>query len=158
MDPRDLIRLGLRLASGAVGGRRGRPRQTELRRAISAAYYAMFHTLAACCANQLAGATPASRNQAAWRQIYRALEHGYARAQCERAISGKFPAGIRDFARQFVSMQFERQNADYDPDERYLRLDVMENIQETERIISQFNHASKAEQRAFAIHVLHRSR
>ena len=159
MDPRDLIKIGLRLASGALGRRRGRPRQTELRRAISAAYYAMFHTLALCCANQLAGRTRASRSQAAWLQVYRALEHGYTRAQCEKhSVMSRFPVGIREFAQQFVFMQFQRHSADYDPGEHYLRLDVLKHVQETERLISQFNAAPKADQRAFALYVLLRSR
>ena len=43
MNPRDLIKIARQLASGAVDGNRGRPRQAELRRAVSAAYYALFH-------------------------------------------------------------------------------------------------------------------
>ena len=46
MNPQDLLRIAEELARGAIGGGRGRPRQAELRRAISAAYYALFHTLA----------------------------------------------------------------------------------------------------------------
>lgn len=66
MNPRDLIRIARQLASGAVGGNRGRPRQAELRRAVSAAYYAMFHALALSGANTLAGSTRANRSQRAW--------------------------------------------------------------------------------------------
>ena len=79
MNPRDLIRISRQLASGAVGGSRGRPRQAELRRAVSAAYYALFHSLALCCAERLAGSSRASRRDQSWIQTYRALEHGYAR-------------------------------------------------------------------------------
>ena len=43
MNPHDLIRIARHLASGAVGGIRGRPRQAELRRAVSAAYYALSY-------------------------------------------------------------------------------------------------------------------
>lgn len=55
MNPRHLIRIARQLASGVVSGSRGRPRQAELRRAMSAAYYALFHALAYCCADRLAG-------------------------------------------------------------------------------------------------------
>lgn len=159
MDPRDLIRIALHLAAGAVGGGRGRPRQAELRRAISAAYYAMFHALANSCANQLAGMVPAGRAPAAWRQAYRALEHGHARNQCANSSGmSQFPAEVQDFGRHFVDMQFQRQSADYDPSARFFRLDVTELIAETNRKIEDFNNVSRAAQRAFAIYVLHRSR
>ena len=46
MNPHDLIRMARQLASGDLGSGRGRPRQAELRRAVSTAYYAMFHALA----------------------------------------------------------------------------------------------------------------
>ena len=90
MNPHDLIRIARQLASGAVGENRGRPRQAELRRAVSAAYYALFHALAHCCANRLAGS---GRDEAAWIQTYRALEHGHARNQCndQSAMSASFP-------------------------------------------------------------------
>ena len=57
MNPDDLLRIAEGLARGALGSGMGRPRQAELRRAISAAYYAMFHALALCGANTLVGAT-----------------------------------------------------------------------------------------------------
>ena len=69
---------------------RGRPRQTELRRAVSAAYYALFHTLANSCATTLVGSTRANRDQTAWRQTYRSLEHGHAQRQCDnRSLAHK---------------------------------------------------------------------
>ena len=159
MDPRDLLRIAALLAAGALGSRRGRPRQAELRRAVSTAYYAMFHTLAACCARQLARATPASSSQTAWRQTYRALEPGYAKRQCERHDAlREFPLEIRKFAQQFVLMQFQRHSADYDPEERFLRTDVLNHVQVTERVITQFNAAPRPAQRAFALYVLLRAR
>ena len=111
MNPRDLIRIARQLASGAVGGNRGRPRQAELRRAVSAAYYALFHALAHCCANRLAGS---GRAEASWIQTYRALEHRHARNQCnDQSAMSVFPAGIQDFGKIFVLMQRQRQQADY---------------------------------------------
>ena len=53
MNPQDLISGARLLAQG--NGRRGRPRQADLCRAVSTAYYALFHTLAGC------GADPAVR-------------------------------------------------------------------------------------------------
>ena len=46
MTPTGLIRIARHLAAGGTGSGIGRPRQDELCRAVSCAYYAMFHALA----------------------------------------------------------------------------------------------------------------
>ena len=156
MNPRDLIRIAKQLASGTVGGRRGRPRQTELRRAVSAAYYALFHALALSCANLLSGT---DRSRPSWEQIYRGLEHGHARNQCnDQSGMTAFPVDIRYFGRRFVYTQGLRQHADYSPDASYSRRWVMQLIDETETALSSFENATNTDRRAFAIHVLVRRR
>ncbi len=158
MNSHDLIRIAKQLASGAVGGNRGRPRQAELRRAVSTAYYALFHTLARCGADLLGGATRATRSQPAWRQIYRALEHGHAKNQCDRPMMSRFPAEIRKFGESFAVMQRQRHAADYDPEANFSRSDVLQLIDETERAITQFENAATRDRRAFAIYVLFKFR
>lgn len=156
MNPRHLIRIVRELASGAVSGSRGRPRQAELRRAMSAAYYALFHTLAHCCADRLAGS---GRAGAAWIQTYRALEHGHARNQCDnRSAMSAFPPEIQSFGRRFVFMQRQRQQADYSPDVTFSRGRVVQFINETEDTITAFESAPNPDRRAFALHVLLRRR
>ena len=159
MNPRDLIRIARQLASGAVGGNRGRPRQAELRRAISAAYYALFHALAFCCADRLAGSTRSNRSESAWRQAYRALEHGHARNQCDsQSAMSVFPPEIQYFGRRFVFMQGQRQLAEYSPSASFSRGWVVQAINETEDAIDAFESAPNSDRRAFAIHVLFRPR
>lgn len=159
MNPRDLIRIARQLASGAVGGSRGRPRQTELRRAVSAAYYALFHTLALSGANALAGSSSTNRNQPAWRQAYRALEHGHARNQClNRPAMNMFTAEIRNFGQLFVFLQSQRHSADYDPYARFSRANVMGLIEATGEAMTRFENAAAADRRSFAIHILLRLR
>ena len=159
MNPPDLIRIARHLAVGGVGGGRGRPRQTDLCRAVSASYYAMFHALARCGADTLAGATRASRSQPAWEQTYRALEHGHAKNQCRnRAVMSRFSPAIRDFGKQFVIMQRLRHYADYAPTTAFARARVIQYVDETERIITQFNNEPAGDRRAFAIHALFRLR
>ena len=159
MNPHDLIRISRQLASGAMSGNRGRPRQAELRRAVSAAYYALFHALAHCCADRLAGSTRASRNESAWIQTYRALEHGHARNQCnDSSAMSAFPLEIQNFGRRFIFMQRQRQQADYSPNVSYSRRWVMQTVDETEDIIAAFEGAPSTGRRAFALHVLLRRR
>ena len=93
MRPLDFIKTARDLAGAS---RQGRPRETNLRRAVSTTYTrcsmsicenfsttaaadALFHCLASCCADAIAGGSPASRDPLAWNQAYRALEHRNAR-------------------------------------------------------------------------------
>ncbi len=159
MDPANLISIARHLAAGQAGLRRGRPRQTDLCRAVSATYYALFHTLARCGADLLAGATPASRSQPAWEQIYRALEHGHARNQCQnRTVLTRFPPAIQDFADYFVLMQRHRHRADYAPATNFSRIGVLTLIEQAEEIVIGFNDAPANDRRAFAIYALFRQR
>ena len=157
MNPPHLIAIARQLA--AREGRRGRPRQTDLCRAISAAYYAMFHTLARCGADLLAGATRSGRSQPAWEQTYRALEHGHARNQCRnQSMVSRFPLDVQDFAEHFANMQLHRQFADYAPVTDFDRSRVAYLVDLTERTINLFNGVPTRDRRAFAIYVLFRTR
>ena len=130
--------------------------QARLRRAISTAYYAMFHCLSMSTADLFIGTV---RN-AAWHRIYRALEHGRARSACRQAQTmPEFPAELRDFADAFVVLQIERQQADYALDvDAYRQSDVLGYIVSAERAINQFEQADVEAKRAFAAHVLFRQR
>ena len=136
-------------------GDRGRPRQANLRRAVSTAYYAMFHCLAVCCADLLVGGVGAERSEPAWRQAYRALEHGAARQRCNRtAIIQKFPVEIREFADRFAGMQQKRHRADYGPEARYDKDDVLQDITNVAEAIAKFQRVPVKDRRAFAVYLL----
>lgn len=159
MNSGDLLRIARHLAAGSVGSGRGRPRQTDLCRAVSAAYYAMFHALAQCCADLLAGSSPSHRDPEAWRQTYRALDHGLARSQCDNQTAmRRFPAEIRQFAEVFVTMQRQRHHADYDPGITYSRSQVIRFIGQVSDTIADFNAADRGQRRAFSLYVLFRRR
>jgi uncharacterized protein (UPF0332 family) len=158
MNPHDLLRAAYQLA---LEPGIGRPRQVNLRRAVSTAYYALFHALANCCADMLAGSTRANRSQRAWRQTYRALEHGHAKNQCvNQSVMSRFPLQIRGFGEAFIEMQALRHTADYDPDpdDQFARAEVIEYIEESEQAIQRFESVPANDRRAFAIYVLLRLR
>lgn len=158
MSPEDLLTIAQSLASGRIGAHRGRPRQAELRRAISAAYYALFHTLASECANLLVGSRSSTPTRMAWRQAYRSLDHGQIRRQCTerrpRRVLRRFPQAVQDFADQLVKMQRLRHLADYDPLERFVRSEVSQLVEQTESVIAEFKQAERPDRRAFAVFVL----
>ena len=159
MNPDDLIRIARHLAGGGVSERRGRPRQAELRRAISAAYYALFHALAGCCADMLVGSTSTRRRQPAWERAYRSLQHNLAKDQCSRQVEmRRFPIEIQDFGSRFVEVQRYRHQADYAPEAVFHRLRVLHLIDEAERVVSGLRSVPVIDRRAFVIHVLFRAR
>ena len=151
MTPRDLIAT----ARGLAEGDPRRLSQANLRRAVSTAYYAMFHCLAGTAADLLIGG---SRSEA-WHQVYRALEHGRARTACEhKQAMVAFPPGIRGFAYTFVILQKARQQADYALDVQFDKPDVLAAIDSAETVIAQLEQADAQHRRAFAAHVLFKRR
>ncbi len=111
MDPIHFIRTAYKLAKG----RGGKPQQVDLRRAESAAYYAMFHCVCLAYANLLIG-TSNTRSEGAWLQAYRSLNHGQLAQCCNRKdIMEEFSSGIQEFCGTLNILQQRRINADYNP-------------------------------------------
>ena len=79
MQPHDLISSARKLLGE---GQVGPPKQSDLKRALSTAYFAMFHALCRNCADTLVGKVKARRSQGAWIQAYRAMDLGRARTRC----------------------------------------------------------------------------
>lgn len=154
MSPNRLLRLARRLAEGAHGTRPGRPDSVELQRAVSTIYYALFHCLARCVADTLVAKTRAARSQSAWVQAYRAVNHGNVKKQCIKQSPIKlFPSEIQDFARLFVDMQYNREEADYHPMASFSRAQVIQWVQRAEYAISQFDQVANKDRQAFAVYV-----
>jgi len=130
-----------------------RPRQADLKRAVSTTYYALFGFLARECADLLVG-TGLARNTPAWRHVYRALDHGFAKSACTQVVNLRFPPEIAQFANIFISMQEQRHTADYDPIARFTRAEVIAMIDGVEQAISDYRRATRADKLAFAVLVL----
>ena len=153
MEPDQLIRAARRAADPS-----GNPTQEELKRAVSTAYYAMFHTLTNDCANLLVGDTPEARTRDEWTQAYRALDHAQARRLCNRDdVSGYHP-GIQDFAEAFRVIQRRRHDADYSPDAEYTGAYVASLITRAENAISAYRAAPEDERRYFTVYLALRHR
>lgn len=135
-----------------MGGRK--PRQSDLRRAVSTAYYALFHALCRNCADALVGTVGANRSDAAWRQAYRSLDHGRARDRFDNPnVMGSFPVDIQDFGNAFVNAQKKRHAADYDPSYRAARATVLTDIGSADAAIRKLKSTSVRHRRALAVWV-----
>lgn len=105
-----------------------RPRKASLRRAISTAYYALFHllTMEAVSNWRIAAQRPI---------LARIFEHNKMRAASGRAANAPFPgedpavvAHLRNVASAFHELHEDRQIADYDNLTQWSRTEVLTQI------------------------------
>jgi uncharacterized protein (UPF0332 family) len=130
-----------------------RPKQANLRRAVSASYYAVFHALCWSNANALLG-TGGQRPQRAWLQAYRAVDHAQAKTRCKDAPARGFPQPVQLFAEAFVVLQEHRHRADYNPDQHFTKQEVSIITSLARSAVAAMGNASIKDRRAFAIHIL----
>ena len=155
MNPSELIAIARALVDGVITSAPQSASQTELRRAVSCTYYAMFHTLAVSNADTLVGTSPADRQRWAWQQTYRAADHRPTRNRLASASLGnRFPPSIHDFGKEFIAAQRARHSADYDPHSEFYATDVAGLIDRVEDAISAFNQTPDDTRRDLAIHIL----
>ena len=155
MSPESFIKTAREL----IPTGQGKPRSTNLRRAVSTAYYALFHCLAGSCADTLIGGVHAIRGSGAWILTYRALNHRSAKAKCrDEQNLRQFSESIREFAEMFARMQGHRHRADYAPDAGFRKSEAIQRITEAENAIRDFEKESLVERRAFAAYILFKER
>lgn len=125
------------------------------RRAVSTAYYAVFHCLARVCADRLLRDAGAGARGVAWRRVYRSPQHGQVRKRCGDARGlARYPDGIRRFAHGFPSIQDRRHAADYDPDCALDAGEVRRQLVFALELVRALEEAPRDDQRDFATHVL----
>jgi hypothetical protein len=124
---------------------RFRPEQVSLRRAVSSAYYALFHALVGAACARLAGSGGQSR---AMRQV---LARTFTHAEMQRAsrafaqgenglprdlrpvlAGGEVSNALRELAQVFHRLQDDRHDADSDLTVRWRRGDVLGQISAVE--------------------------
>jgi uncharacterized protein (UPF0332 family) len=138
----------------------GRPRQVDVRRAISAAYYAIFHAILTAATDQFIGV--ANRDESRYGLVYRSVDHGWLRKLCEEVQkptpssrfrryvpAAGFGANIVAFAAAAEDLQEKRHSADYDVMTRMNRSDASLAISTARAALGRLNNASQPERLAF---------
>jgi uncharacterized protein (UPF0332 family) len=153
----DLLDQAVRLATLDAK----KPKQANLRRAVSSTYYAMFHLLVDEACRVLIGA---QHNQAPFRQVLgRAFAHRVMKEACKSFGGGTlkkgvakglpagfaFPGEIRQLAQTFVNLQDNRHLADYDLTERFKRSEVLALITEVRKHIGNFKNLTSSNEKRF---------
>ena len=133
----------------------GKPRQSDLRRAVGTACYAVFHAVARDAADLLVGTGRASKRPE-WSQVYRALDHGVAKAACTRIRDGGGPLAF--VADAFVEPQLARRDADYDPAFRVGRSTAVFHCDQAAEALATLSCIPRPDRRAFAVALLFRNR
>lgn len=157
LNPDHLFEQADRLA---VRRSAGPPRQVDLRRAISAAYYGLFHYLLATAADEVVGVTGRATNLYAL--VYRSIDHRALRDLCTEVKkqqptaryqtyvpTGGFGPDVQAFAGAVIELQEKRHAADYDPSSRIGTSDAIAAITAARRAIQFFQRASKARRKVF---------
>jgi uncharacterized protein (UPF0332 family) len=137
---RDLLEQARHLASRD----RRRPRQANLRRAISSAYYAAFHLFVDEGAKLL---TSGTAMPALYRMFARSFAHDEMKSVCHAVASGDWPMKVRAnvgpvpippelraIAERFVELQQRRHQADYDVMQTFTRSQAHDYIDAAERL------------------------
>ena len=159
MSPANLIATARLLHAAGAREADAEQAQTHLKRAVSTAYYAMFHAVCTGVAELLPGAAGEPTTSAAWLQAYRGPEHTHVRNQCRNAgLMSPFPTEIKNFAQTFVRIQSRRNQADYNPLSDFRPAEVARIIDDAENTINLLASTPAAIRRAFAIAVLLRNR
>jgi uncharacterized protein (UPF0332 family) len=105
-----------------------KPRQANLRRAVSSAYYALFHRLTmASSANW--------KNARQRNELARAFDHSSMNEACKQANAKKFPnpndprvKHLKNIASAFIRLQENRHTADYNNSKKWTRTEVLTQI------------------------------
>lgn len=137
-------------------------RQAERRRAISTAYYAVFHHVLRSVADQFVG--PGERRTPLYALAYRSVDHGKLETLCNAVgrenvnPKGKytafFPEGgfnivLREYAALLIDLKEKRNLADYDPSHRVRIVDARNSIAAAREAIEKFGDAPENEKEIF---------
>lgn len=157
LNPSHLLEQADRLVAPPPAGP---PRQVDIRRAISSAYYSLFHFTLTALADEVVGASQHANPRYAL--IYRSVDHRTLREICEESQRqsptkkflpyvplGGFEPGIRNFATTTIDLQTRRHSADYNPQPRFKTLDANFAIAAARSALQQFSKAGLVQRKMF---------
>ncbi len=156
VNPDHLLDQAERLITPPGGGA---PRQADLRRAISSAYYAVFHAVLTEAADDFVGKT--HRATSRYALVYRSVDHTSLRKLCEHiktslppkytkhSPSGGFGADLIALATAVVDLQEKRHLADYDPLFSVRTSDAVLAAATARTALTRFRNANRVSRKAF---------
>jgi len=139
----------------------GYPRQATINRAVSTAYYALFHALSQDCVARTIRSPRSSLYWSIVTPIYRAIEHASARRVFDRITKdvAAFRA-LREVAEAFLELQSARIAADYDPrpENRLSRKEAVDLLQQGRAAIDALRSMPKDHRLLLAVQLITKPR
>lgn len=138
----------------------GAPRQADIRRAVSTAYYAIFHFLLAAAADEFVGVT--KRKSTLYTLVYRSINHSTLKKLCVLLSTSRVPAEVSKhfpradlgpnlplIASAVAELQEKRHRADYDPSQKLKISDGRRAIDTANTVIRRFGKLNAKRRKAF---------
>lgn len=157
LNPDHLIDQAERLVAPPPAGP---PRQVDIRRAISSAYYGVFHFTMTALADEFVGVT--QRGSSRYGLVYRSIDHRTLKYICndiEKQTPPRkytpyvppdgFGANMQAFANSTIELQEKRHRADYNPEPRFRTYEAKLAIGMARSALAFFKRASQDSQKAF---------
>jgi hypothetical protein len=157
LNPDHLLEQADRLIAPPGGGA---PRQADLRRAISNAYYGVFHAIVTEAADDFVGKT--QRQTPRYALLYRSIDHRSLRTLCEDVVkttlpakyskyqpSGGFGPDLLALATAVVDLQEKRHSSDYDPLFRVGMSEALLAVATGRTALTRFRNANRTRRKAF---------
>jgi hypothetical protein len=140
-------------------------RQTDLRRAISNAYYGLFHFALTAAADMVVGA--AEQATPRYALVYRSVDHARLRTLCDQVKATKPSVAlvptdgfgtIADFARIALNLYELRSLADYHPSRPFTPSEASIAVSDAREAIKMFQRGSVEQQQVFLTLLLFKQR
>lgn len=155
MNPDHLIELAEEIVQVGTGY----PRQATINRAVSTAYYALFHALARECVARTVRSPKTTRYWQIVAPIYRSVDHGSARRVFDRLIKDPASSGtLKNIGEAFLGLQSARIVADYDPSSRYTRREALDFIVRARLAIDALRSLPKEDRLVLAVQLITKPR
>jgi hypothetical protein len=130
---------------------------TVRRRAVSTAYYAVFHALAGLCASEVLGNETDLRSND-YVRVYRSLEHGTLKTAFNAAPLNRV-ATLRNIGNSVVELQSERIRSDCLPSQRlYTRARCRDLVESARSTVGAIATLSRDDHRTLAVSLLFKNR
>lgn len=157
LNPEHLLDQAERLIAAPPAGP---PRQVDLRRAVSSAYYAVFHFVLTALADEVAGRT--QRGTPRYELVYRSVDHRQFYSLCDELrksspkqkllpyLTARGPGvNMQAFAAAAVDLQQQRHRADYNPTPRFRTSEVQLIISTARGALTRFQRLTAPRRKAF---------
>ncbi|MBL6761933.1 MAG: hypothetical protein ISQ19_04470 [PS1 clade bacterium] len=163
----DFLRLAEQLVRSNSSSKS--PPQIDLRRAVSSAYYAVFHEFCLLFAEQFV--CDGKKLTRAWLQTYRSLEHQQLKKRLleirqfsklkdkqkkqreSKNADLNFPPALADLADIFAKLQDSRHEADYNPQSKFDRKETILSIESARGCIEKIRHLCGDGKSALAVFI-----